>query len=118
MNATMSDVFSCLEQAMWFFCHLDFPVCKFDKITKTWRKIPICRSSCTRYRKIPSCKSIMLDTHIYLDLKRYCRRLDYLDSFFCFDQQNVTTTDCLINFPSKCFYLDILCLKRDGGNAV
>ena len=117
-NVTMSDVFSCFEQAMWFICHIDFPVCKFDKIKNMWTEIPICRSSCLSYRKIPSCKPIMLDIHIYFDLKRYCRDIDYLDSMFCFGQEIVTTTDCLTNFPSKCFHLNIVCLKELVGDVV
>lgn len=34
MNVEMSDFYSCLQQAKWFICHSDFPVCKFDKIRK------------------------------------------------------------------------------------
>ena len=115
MDVTMSDFASCFEQARWFLCHLEFPVCKFDKTRKIWRKIPICKSSCLSYRKTPSCKPIMLNIHVYPDLKRYCGNLPFLDSLFCLDQQNVSRTDCLTNLPSKYFNLNILCLKRVGG---
>ena len=114
MNFIISDMVSCLEQAMWFICHVTVPVYEFDKIANIWRIIPICRSSCVSYRKVPSCKFIILDIHVYFDLKRYCGYLDYLDSWFCFNQQNVATTDCLTNFPSKYFYLSIFCLKEIG----
>ena len=115
MDVAMSDFASCVEQARWFLCHLLFPVCKFNKTRKMWKKIPICRSSCLSYRKIPSCKRIMLNIHVYFGLKRYCGNVPNLDSLFCLDQQNVSTTHCLTNFPSKYFHLNILCLKRVGG---
>ena len=38
INVDMSDFASCVEQAMWFICHLNFPVCKFDKIRKNVEK--------------------------------------------------------------------------------
>lgn len=111
MNVEMSDFYSCLQQAKWFICHSDFPVCKFDKIRKKWKIIPICRRSCISYRKIPSCQRLMFDLQVvYIDFKKYCERSDFLDTLFCFDQQNDATTDCLANFPSKCFHLNVLCL--------
>ena len=114
MNVTGSDLYSCVQESMWFFCNLNFPVCKFDKIRKVWKKMSICKSSCVSYKNIQSCKPMMLDIDLYFDLKRYCTRLKFLDSLFCFDQQHDTTTDCLVNFPSKCFSLNIFCLKGVG----
>ena len=94
----LSNLFTCFEEAKWFICNLQFPVCRMDKKRKIWIKVPMCRDSCISYSTNPHCEAIKPKIRLLSILKNNCSNLHVnLYAFYCLDLPNVTRSACLSN---------------------
>lgn len=94
-RTTVSDLVTCIDEAMWYICHSVCPKCVFDKTKKVWETVIVCKESCLAFTKTPSCKAVIPDRNLILTIRKKCERVSVADELYCIGQPNSIESYCL-----------------------
>lgn len=94
-RTTVSDLFTCIDEAMWYICHSVFPKCVFDETKKVWEIVKVCKESCLAFAKTPSCKAVIPDRNLIVTVRKKCERVSVADELYCIGQPNSIESYCL-----------------------
>ena len=94
-RTTVSDLVTCIDEAMWYICHSVSPKCVFDKTKKVWETVIVCKESCLAFTKTPSCKAVIPDRNLIVTVRKKCERVSVADELYCIGQPNSIESYCL-----------------------
>ena len=94
-RTTVSDLFTCTDEAMWYICHSVCPKCVFDKTKKVWEIVEVCKESCLAFARTPSCKAVIPDRNLILAIRKKFKRVIVADELYFIGQPNSIQSSCL-----------------------
>lgn len=102
-NVSLHDVKSCFAKK-WYWCHLSYCVCSFDKFKRKWKYLPICQETCESYQNLSRCKKVI--PHLNAIPKyfvKYCKFAELFMAMDCTRYPKYESGNCIYNILGKCF---------------
>lgn len=102
-NVSLHDVKSCFAKK-WYWCHLSYCVCSFDKFKRKWKYLPICQETCESYQNLSRCKKVI--PHLNAIPKYFVKHCKFAELFMAMDctrYPKYESGNCIYNILGKCF---------------